>query len=270
MTLKSSGGGVGGVGGGEGAADDAAACSGGSPDANQLATECRVLSGEAIEMYESSRSSQLSSPRSSDSVETSSSCTTSSSVSTARGKALSLRSLPIPEQVKQSLLFPLITTADGAPLLQLPQTSITEHLAAIHGEAAYGSSAGANVGANARLVMERNLLNRADSSSSAGVLEKNLLTEISSMMKDSKTANINISSGAGVGAPANNEICFDSVKFGDLTKVRPGSAAGAGSCTIVRNMVPGVQAEQGAKNELKVPVSFVLQRMNDDQVAGFP
>ena len=72
-----------------------------------LPADCCLLTEEPMELYESSRSSQLSSPRSSsDSVETSSSCTTSCSSTRAKAAALSLRSLPIPEEVKQPL-FPL-------------------------------------------------------------------------------------------------------------------------------------------------------------------
>jgi len=74
-----------------------------------LPPECCLLTmtEEPMELYESSRSSQLSSPRSSsDSVETTSSCTTSCSSTRAKAAALSLRSLPIPEEVKQPL-FPL-------------------------------------------------------------------------------------------------------------------------------------------------------------------
>lgn len=74
-----------------------------------LPADCCLLTmtEEPMELYESSRSSQLSSPRSSsDSVETSSSCTTSCSSTRTKAAALSLRSLPIPEEVKQPL-FPL-------------------------------------------------------------------------------------------------------------------------------------------------------------------
>ena len=81
---------------------------GGGAD-EDLPAECCLLTmtEEPMELYESSRSSQLSSPRSSsDSVETTSSCTTSCSSTRAKAAALSLRSLPIPEEVKQPL-FPL-------------------------------------------------------------------------------------------------------------------------------------------------------------------
>lgn len=88
--------------------------------------ECLLINEEPMELYESSRSSQLSSPRSSsDSVETSSSCTTScGSSSTARAKAAaqSLRSLPIPEEIKQpfySLSLPASDSSGGAVVTDL-------------------------------------------------------------------------------------------------------------------------------------------------------
>ena len=182
-----------------------------------LPPECLLLNEEPMELYESSRSSQLSSPRSSsDSVETSSSCTTScSSSNRAKAAAHSLRSLPIPEEVKQPL-FPLsIPSHDGGGVGGVPDLlfkSSSPH-------------------SPQKLVMERNLLNSSpDPAAQPPILEKNLLSEISSMMKESKTANVNISTGS-TESSANNEICFDSGKFEtDPTKPRAAVAS-----TLLRN-----------------------------------
>ena len=144
--------------------NSALAVSGGDADAHSmmsasdLTPECclglglglEMGPGEPMELYESSRSSQLSSPRSSDSVETSSSCTTSCSSSTAatrvKAAALSLRSLPIPEEVKQPM-SPMVS----APAPPTDPVHSPPHV--------FDSSRST---ATTTLVMERNLLDTTE------------------------------------------------------------------------------------------------------------
>jgi len=207
--------------------------------------ECCVLGGEPMELYESSRSSQLSSPRSSDSVETNSSCATSCSSSRNKANALSLRSLPIPEEVKEPM-FPVSATA-------VCQSSSQSELLFVP------SSTSAH---NSSLVMERNLLNPSP------VLEKNLLCELSSMMKDSKTANVNISTSTSSELSANNEIFFDSGKFPPSDLIHPRATACVAS-NLLRNNDIELFSQQQLPYKNKIKMTNVLKeaakRLSQDQ-----
>lgn len=214
-----------------------AAASGAGRDADLPADCCLLtMTEEPMELYESSRSSQLSSPRSSsDSVETSSSCTTSCSSTRAKAAALSLRSLPIPEEVKQPL-FPLTIhppSHDGSvtDLLFKGSSLSPQKCSVIFDQHLLGNSISLKPKFFLQLVMERNMLNPSPDPVANIVLEKNLLSEISSMMKESKTANVNISTVSAESSP-NNEICFDSGKFPPTDQAKPRAAVAS---TLVRN-----------------------------------
>lgn len=222
-----------------------------------LPADCCLLTEEPMELYESSRSSQLSSPRSSsDSVETSSSCTTSCSSTRVKAAALSLRSLPIPEEVKQPL-FPLSIhppSQDG---------TVTDVLFK-------GSALSPQKGS---LIMERNMLNQCSDPVQNIVLEKNLLSEISSMMKESKTANVNISAGSAETSP-NNEIYFDSGKFPATDQAKPRAAVAS---TLVRNTDSAqilLQAQQHIIQKNKIKNTNMLKetakRLSEDQNLSSP
>ena len=91
------------------------------------------------------------------------------------------------------------------------------------------------------------------------VLEKNLLSEISSIMKDSKTANVNISTAATeMSSTANNEIYFDSGKFppsssmgemGSGKPLRPSTS----SVQVLRNSPRGSASALAHASSLKNP-----------------
>lgn len=100
------------------------------------------------------------------------------------------------------------------------------------------------------------------------VLEKNLLSEISSMMKESKTANVNISTGSAESSP-NNEICFDSGKFPPTDQTKPRAAVAS---TLVRNtdsVQVLSQAQQHLVQKSKVKNTNMLKetakRLSEDQ-----
>lgn len=101
------------------------------------------------------------------------------------------------------------------------------------------------------------------------VLEKNLLSEISSMMKESKTANVNISTGSAETSP-NNEICFDSGKFPPTDQAKPRAAVAS---TLVRNTEHSVQVlmqtQQHLMQKNKVKNTNMLKetakRLSEDQ-----
>lgn len=115
--------------------------------------------------------------------------------------------------------------------------------------------------------MERNMLNPSPDPVTTLVLEKNLLSEISSMMKESKTANINISAGSSELSP-NNEICFDSGKFPPTDPTKPRAAVAS---TLVRNTdnVPALSPGQQmiAKNKVKNTnmLKETAKRLSEDQ-----
>jgi hypothetical protein len=116
--------------------------------------------------------------------------------------------------------------------------------------------------------MERNMLNPCADPVQNIVLEKNLLSEISSMMKESKTANVNISTGSAETSP-NNEICFDSGKFPPTDQVKPRAAVAS---TLVRNTDSAqvlMQAKQHLIQKNKVKNTNMLKetakRLSEDQ-----
>lgn len=101
------------------------------------------------------------------------------------------------------------------------------------------------------------------------VLEKNLISEINSMMKESKTANVNISTCSSE-ASANNEICFDSGKFPQSELAKPRAAVAS---TLVRNtdnaQLLSQQQQQQLAQKSKVKMTNVLKeaakRLSEDQ-----
>ncbi len=112
------------------------------------------------------------------------------------------------------------------------------------------------------------MLNPSPDPVGAIVLEKNLLTEISSMMKESKTANVNISTGSAETSP-NNEICFDSGKFPPTDQAKPRAAVAS---TLVRNTDSTQALSQSQQNLLqktKVKNTNMLKetakRLSEDQ-----
>lgn len=83
------------------------------------------------------------------------------------------------------------------------------------------------------------MLNPSPESGVQPVLEKNFLSEISSMVKESKTANVNISTGSSdEPSLANNEIFFDSDKF-ESDPARPRAAVAS---TLLRNSTTELSA----------------------------
>ena len=110
--------------------------------------------------------------------------------------------------------------------------------------------------------MERNLLNPSP------VLEKNLLCELSSMMKDSKTANVNISTSTSSELSANNEIFFDSGKFPPSDLIHPRATACVAS-NLLRNNDIELFSQQQLPYKNKIKMTNVLKeaakRLSQDQ-----
>ena len=121
--------------------------------------------------------------------------------------------------------------------------------------------------------MERNLLNPSPDHVTPLVLEKNIISEslavMSSIIKDSKTANVNIST-CSAEVSANNEIYFDSGKFPPLDPAKPRAAVAA---TRVHNtdcsQPLSQQQQQLALAKSKVKNTNVLKeaakRLSEDQ-----
>ena len=105
--------------------------------------------------------------------------------------------------------------------------------------------------------MERNLLKPCG----APVLEKNLLSELSGMMKDSKTDNVNISATSTEPA-ANNEICFDSGKFAPSDAAKPRVAAAVAS-TLVRNAATPPKSN---RNKMTNVLKEAAKRLSEDEM----
>ena len=107
------------------------------------------------------------------------------------------------------------------------------------------------------------MLNPSPDPAGAIVLEKNLLSEISSMMKESKTANVNISIGSVETSP-NNEICFDSGKFPPTDQTKPRAAVAS---TLVRNTDSGHMLSQTHKSKVKNTnmLKETAKRLSEDQ-----
>ena len=113
------------------------------------------------------------------------------------------------------------------------------------------------------------MLNPSPDPGAPPVLEKNLLSEISSMMKDSKTANVNISMGSAE-VSANNEIYFDSGKFPPLDPAKPRAAVASNRVHNVDCGQPlSQQQQQIALAKSKVKNTNVLKeaakRLSEDQ-----
>lgn len=110
--------------------------------------------------------------------------------------------------------------------------------------------------------MERNLLNPSP------VLEKNLLCELNSMMKDSKTANVNISTPTSSELSANNEIFFDSGKFPPSDLIHPRATASVAP-NLLRNNDIELFTQQQSPYKNKVKMTNVLKeaakRLSQDQ-----
>ena len=115
--------------------------------------------------------------------------------------------------------------------------------------------------------MERNMLNSFPDPVAPPILEKNLISEINSMMKESKTANVNIST-CSTEASANNEICFDSGKFPLSESAKPRAAVAS---TLVRNTenTQMLSQQQQLVQKGKVKMTNVLKeaakRLSEDQ-----
>lgn len=112
------------------------------------------------------------------------------------------------------------------------------------------------------------MLNSSPEPVSSLVLEKNLLSEISSMMKDSKTANVNISTGSAETSP-NNEICFDSGKFPPTDQTKPRAAVAS---ALLRNTDSAQVLLSAQQQKSKVKNTNMLKetakRLSEDQ--NFP
>merc|ERR1712136_226598 len=100
--------------------------------------------------------------------------------------------------------------------------------------------------------MERNLLNPSP------VLEKNLLCELNSMMKDSKTANVNISTPTSSELSVNNEIFFDSGKFPPSDLIHPRATASVAP-NLLRNNDIELFTQQQSPYKNKVKMTNVLK-----------